>query len=249
MEQRTYSCLIVDDEPLAQNLLEKFVARLPSLHLIGKANHAMAAIDTIKQHRPDIVFLDITMPEMTGFELLQTFTSIRPQIIMTTGHTEWAVDGYAYDVTDYLIKPIPFDRFMRSVNRAIDRINGTKISTVEEGKLTDGQYFWIKEGTKLLQINTDDVVFMEGLKDYVKVHLADRVIVTYLTMNKMDELLPKGQFLRVNRSYLVRKKAIKAIHGNTIETVTKQEIIIGPSYRSAVLDLLKNTFVGRIAPE
>ncbi|ADB36958.1 LytR/AlgR family response regulator transcription factor [Spirosoma linguale] len=249
MEQRTYSCLVVDDEPLAQNLIEKFVDRLQSLRMIGKANHAVAAMEAIEQYRPDIVFLDITMPEMTGFELLQTFSANRPQIIITTAHTELAVDGYTYDVTDYLIKPIPFDRFMRSINRAIDRINGVKMPIVADSKIADGQYFWIKEGTKLLQINTDDVVFMEGLKDYVKIHLADRIIVTYLTMNKMEELLPKGQFLRINRSYLVRKKAIKAIQGNTIETINKQEVTIGLSYRAAVLESLRNTFIGRTVPE
>lgn len=249
MEQRTYSCLVIDDEPLAQNLIEKFIARLSTLRLIGKANHAVAAIGAIQQYRPDIIFLDITMPEMTGFELLQTLPVNRPQIIMTTAHTELAVDGYAYDVTDYLIKPIPFERFLRAVNRAIDRINGTKTPVVADHKPVEGQYFWIKEGTKLLQINTEDVIFMEGLKDYVKVHLADRVVVTYLTMTKMEELLPKGQFLRINRSFLVRKKAIKAIHGNTIETVDKQELIMGLSYRPAVLESLRDTFIGRTVPE
>jgi len=249
MEQRTYTCLIVDDEPLAQNLIEKFIVRLPFLRLIGKANHAVSAIEAIHQFRPDIVFLDITMPEMTGFELLQTLAANRPQIIMTTAHSEFAVEGFTYGVTDYLIKPIPFDRFLKAVNRAVDRINGSAMQTVSEPKAVDAQFFWIKEGTKLLQINTEDVIYMEGLKDYVKVHLADRVIVTYLTMIKMEELLPKGQFIRVNRSYLVRKKAIRAIHGNTIETTNNQEVIIGASYRTAVISSLKDTFIGRTLPE
>jgi DNA-binding LytR/AlgR family response regulator len=248
MEQRIYNCLIVDDEPLAQNLLEKFVARFPFLKLIGKANYAVAAMEMIHRYHPDIVFLDITMPEMNGFELLETLSTNRPQIIITTAHSDYAVEGFAYNVTDFLIKPIPFDRFLRAVNRAIDRINGTVAAPVVS-KPTDGQHFWIKEGTKLLQIYTDDVVFMEGLKDYVKIHLNDRVVVTYLTMTKMEELLPKGQFMRINRSYLVRKKAIKAIYGNTIETVTKQELVIGSSYRNAVLDSLRDTFIGRTAPE
>ncbi|MCK8495279.1 LytTR family DNA-binding domain-containing protein [Spirosoma sp. RP8] len=249
MKKNIYTCLVVDDEPLAQNLIEKFILRLSTLRLIGKANHAIAAIEAIQQNRPDIIFLDITMPEMTGFELLQTLATNRPQIIMTTAHTELAIDGYAYDVTDYLIKPIPFEQFLRAVNRAIDRINGTNTPVEANHKPVEGQYFWIKEGTKLLQINTDDVVYMEGLKDYVKVHLADRVVVTYLTMTKMEELLPKGQFIRINRSFLVRRKAIKAIHGNTIETLNKQELIIGNSYRSAVMESLRNTFIGRAVPE
>ncbi|WP_338875779.1 LytTR family DNA-binding domain-containing protein [Spirosoma sp. SC4-14] len=249
MEQRTYSCLIVDDEPLAQNLIEKFVARLSFLKLIGKSNHAVAAIDAIHQFHPDIIFLDITMPEMTGFELLQTLTANRPQIIMTTAHSEYAVEGFTYNVTDYLIKPISFEHFLRAVNRSIGRINGTTTAIPTETKAADGQYFWIKEGTKLLQINTDDVIFMEGLKDYVKVHLVDRVVVTYLTMTKMEELLPKGQFLRINRSYLVRKKAIRAIHGNTIETLSKHELVMGSSYRNSVLESLRDTFIGRTTPE
>lgn len=246
MQQRTYNCLIVDDEPLAQNLIENFANRLPFLKVIGKSNHAFAAIDAIHQFHPDIVFLDITMPEMTGFDLLKTLSVKRPQIIVTTAHPEYAVDGFAYDVTDYLIKPIPFDSFLRGVNRAIDQLNGL-VSAPREMPDTDEQYFWIKEGTKLIQINTSDVVFMEGLKDYIKVQLKDRLVVTYLTMTKMEELLPKGQFIRINRSYLVRKKSIRAIHGNALETISNHELIIGGSYRSSVLDTLRESFIGRTA--
>lgn len=248
MEQRIYNCLIVDDEPLAQNLLENFVGRLPFLKLIGKSNHALAAMDAIHQFRPDIVFLDITMPEMTGFELLRTLSIKRPQIIITTAHVENAVEGFAYDVTDFLVKPIPFDHFLRSVNRAIDRLNGIA-SSPKENIPTDDQYFWIKEGTKLLQINTNDVTYIEGLKDYVKVQLKDRMVITYLTMTRMEELLPKGQFIRINRSYLVRKKSIRAIQGNAVETTTNHELIIGGSYRSAVIDALRDSFIGRTTLE
>lgn len=247
MEQ-VYTCLIVDDEPLAQNLLEKFVVRLPYLKLLGKANHAIEALEVIQQQRPELVFLDVTMPEMSGFELLQTLTTIRPQIIMTTAHADLALEGFAYDVTDYLVKPILFDRFMRAVNRATDRLNGRTAPGQPEPKNTEGQSFWIKEGTKLVQVSIDDMVYVEGLKDYVKIHLTDRMLVSYLTMSKMEEMLPPSQFIRINRSFLVRKRAIKAIVGNTVETTNKQELIIGTSYRAAVLDYLKDTFIGRNMP-
>ena len=249
MKQRIYTCLIVDDEPLAQNLLERFVTQLSSLHLISKANHAVAAIEAIHNQQPDIIFLDITMPEMTGFELLQTLTVNKPQIIITTAHVEFAVDGFLYNVTDYLVKPIPFERFLKAVNRAIDRIAGITTQPATELVVPDAQYFWIKEGTKLIQLNTNDVVYVEGLKDYVKVHLANRMVVTYLTMSKMEELLPVGQFIRINRSYLVRVKAIKAIHGNTVETITNQELTMGATYRATVINLLRETFIGRNLPE
>lgn len=249
MEQQTYTCLIVDDEPLAQNLLEKFVVRLPYLKLIGKANHAIEAMEVIQQQRPELVFLDITMPEMSGFELLQTLTTVRPQIIMTTAHADLALEGFAYDVTDYLVKPILFDRFMRAVHRATDRLGGRATSTLpEQPKSPDSQSFWIKEGNKLVQVHIDDMVYVEGLKDYVKIHLLDRMLVSYLTMTKMEEMLPPSQFIRINRSFLVRKRAIKAIVGNTVETINKQELIIGSSYRPAVLDYLKDTFIGRNMP-
>jgi two-component system, LytTR family, response regulator len=163
MEQLTYTCLIVDDEPLAQSLLEKFVSRLPYLKLLDKANHAVEALEMIQQHRPDIVFLDVTMPEMSGFELLQSLTTVRPQIIMTTAHAELAIEGFAYDVTDYLVKPILFERFMRGVSRATERLGGRVASP--ESKPTNGQSFWIKEGTKLVQVSVEDVVYrrIEGL--------------------------------------------------------------------------------------
>jgi two-component system, LytTR family, response regulator len=249
MDSRLYSCLIVDDEPLAQNLLEKFVARLPFLKLAVKANHAIEAMEIIRQQQPDLVFLDITMPEMTGFELLQALTTVRPQIIMTTAHAELAVEGFAYDVTDYLVKPILFDRFVRAVKRATDRIDGQTTHAEPDSKVNADSSFWIKEGTRLIQINTDDVVYIEGLKDYVKIHLTDRMLVSYLTMTKMEEMLPQSQFIRINRSYLVRRRAIKAIVGNTLETTNKKELIIGASYRSVVLNYLKDTFIGRTMPD
>jgi DNA-binding LytR/AlgR family response regulator len=249
MEQRIYTCLIVDDEPLAQKLLEKFVERLSFLNLTGKANHAIEAIEAIRHSQPDIVFLDVTMPEMSGFELLQTLTTVRPQIIMTTAHAELAVEGFAFDVTDYLVKPILFERFVRAVNRATDRINGRTTAAAHDTKTNTSPSFWIKEGARLIQINIEDVVFVEGLKDYVKIHLTDRMLVSYLTMAKMEKMLPQNHFIRINRSYLVRKRAIKAIVGNTLETIDKQDLVIGASYRDSVINYLKSTFIGRTMPD
>jgi two-component system, LytTR family, response regulator len=249
MEQNTYSCLIVDDEPLAQAVLETFVGRLPFLRLQGKANHAIEALSLIRQNPPDIVFLDVTMPEMSGFELLQTLTGVRPQVIMTTAHTELAVEGFAYDVTDYLVKPILYDRFVRAVNRAVDRIGGKKAPAEPESKASTTSSFWIKEGTRLIQVNIDDVVYVEGLRDYVKIHLATETLVSYLTMARMEQMLPQSQFIRINRSYLVRKRAIKIITGNALETTNGQELTIGASYRPAVIEYLKDSFIGRSTPE
>ncbi len=248
------TCIIIDDEPLAQNVLEEFIGRLSFLSLIRTCNHAYEAIEAIHEHKPDLAFLDITMPEMTGLELLKTFTTARPQIIVTTAHPQYAVEGFEYSVTDYLLKPISFDRFLRAVNKVKDKLTApddlkTTASpddtTSSPAPPAKGRFFWIREGKKLVQIDAEQVIYVEGMKDYVKVYLPDKMIVTYLTMQKMEELLPLNLFIRVNRSYIVRRSAIRSVNGNTIETTTKQEIPIGGKYRDTVKEVLRESFIGR----
>lgn len=248
MINNSYSCLIVDDELLARNLLKQFVGRLSYLHLLGECSNAIEATEAIHKHQPDIIFLDITMPEMNGIELLQTFTAAnRPEVIITTSHRDYAVEGYQYDVSDYLLKPIAFERFLRAVNKATGRIRGTvpREEPKEEFSLPSGQFFFIKEGKKTLQVNAEEVVYVEGMKDYVKIHLTDRVIISYMTMAKMEELLPPGMFLRINRSYIIRMKAVKSIDGNTVEMISKRQLVIGTSYRDAVREAIHANFIGR----
>ncbi|GAB4022742.1 LytR/AlgR family response regulator transcription factor [Spirosoma koreense] len=251
--ERELTCLIIDDEPLARELLKKFVARVPTLSLLGESSNAIEAVAAIHNQRPDIIFLDINMPEMTGIELLKSFTAARPQVIMTTAYPGYALDGFEYDVTDYLLKPIPFDRFLKAINRVRDRLGNASAppspppaptepaASVKDDKSGRGNKFlWVKEDKKMVNVNTDDILYVEGMKDYVKIYLSDKLVVTHITMSRMEQLLPENDFIRVNRSYIVRRSAIRAVNGNTIETVNKKEIPIGISYRDSIKDITRD---------
>ncbi|WP_020607406.1 LytR/AlgR family response regulator transcription factor [Spirosoma spitsbergense] len=245
--ERNLTCLIIDDEPLARELIKKFVARVPTLSCLGECNNAIEAVTMIHNQRPDVIFLDINMPEMTGIELLKSFTATRPQIIVTTAYPNYAMDGFEYDVTDYLLKPIPFDRFLKALNRVRDRISN--VGTVESvppdnGTMTNAdkptlvnKFLWVKEDKKMVNVNTDEILYVEGMKDYVKIFLPDKMVVTHITMSRMEQLLPDLDFIRVNRSYIVRRSAIVAVNGNTIEMVNKKEVPIGINYRDIIKDI------------
>ena len=245
-------CLIIDDEPLARDLLEKFIVRVPSLRLLGQCSNAVEAVAVIHDQKPDVVFLDVNMPEMTGIELLKSFSVARPQVIMTTAYPEYALDGFEYDVTDYLLKPIPFDRFLKAINRVRDRasltdsqpppsVGATSLPDPAESPPTrTNKFLWVKEDKKMVNVNTDDILYIEGMKDYVKIFLADKLIITHITMSRMEQQLSAADFIRVNRSFIVRRSAIRAVNGNTIETINKKEIPIGISYRDSIKDITKD---------
>ncbi|MFN3381833.1 MAG: LytR/AlgR family response regulator transcription factor [Runella zeae] len=255
--ENTLNCIIVDDEPPAQQVLENFISRLPFLNLLQKCNDAYMALNAIHQHSPDLIFLDINMPEMSGIDLLKSFARNSPQVIVTTAYRDYALEGFEYDVTDYLLKPVPFERFLKAVNKARERFDKNKTpksteatpASVPPVETNEGSkekaFIWIKEGRKLLHIQVEDILFVEGMKDYVKVYLNDKPIVTYLSMNKMEEMLPSDLFLRVHRSYLVNKSCIKVIQGNTLETTISKEIPIGVSYREIVQEFVNGSLTKR----
>lgn len=251
------SCVIIDDEPLAQDLLEKFVNRIPFIKLIARFDNAIDAISQIDSLKPDIIFLDINMPEMTGLEFLRSFTNKRPFIILTTAYPQYAVDGFELDVTDYLLKPIPFDRFMKAINKVKDRqksdeaeetqetnksLVSSNIKTIhpEKEEVAQNTFILVKEDKKLVRISFDEIVFVEAKGDYIKLNLQHRSIVTHMTMSKIEQTLIPPQFIRVNRSFIMNLDCIKAIDGNTIETTNHKKLPIGISYKENVLSILKS---------
>lgn len=240
-------CSIIEDEPLAQQLLEKYVRRISSLELIATFDDAIIAFDQLPAMHPDVIFLDINMPEMTGMEFLRAYPSPQPAVIMTTANAAHAIEGFELGVTDYLLKPITFERFLKAVGRVREKINnqtplGTDTLLVSStAVLADpgNDFFYFKTDKKLEQIRLDDIVFTESLGDYVKVFMADRYIVTLLTMKKLAETLPLDRFLRIHRSCIVQLSHVKTLEGNTIHTTTGHTLIIGPNYRDQVKDSLR----------
>ncbi len=249
-------CAIIEDEPLAQELMEKYIRRVSSLDLVGVFDDAIVAFDQLPSLRPDVIFLDINMPEMTGIEFLKAYPAPHPAVVMTTANPNHALDGFDLGVTDYLLKPITFDRFLKAVARVREKVNvnisgttslpGEPPHAVSENgpNVPAADFAYFKTDKKLEQVLFDDIVFAESLSDYVKVHLSNRVLVTLLTMKKLEETLPPDRFVRIHRSYIVQLRHIKTVEGNTIITSTGQELIIGPNYRDEVKDVLKKWMVG-----
>jgi two-component system, LytTR family, response regulator len=259
MEQ-TITCVIIDDEPLGQELIEKYISRIPSLKLLGKLDNAIDALDLVDRLRPLLVFLDVNLPEMTGIEFIRTFNAYKPQIILTTAYSEHAVEGFEYDVTDFILKPVTFDRFVRAINKAKERLttvatitntglveanaesirlrsNTTEQGGDHPGRLENRQLL-VKENKKFINVSIDDIHLVEGMKDYLKIHTKGKMIITHMTMARMEEILPGSDFLRVNRSFIVRKSAVKAISGNIIELFNNQEVPIGIKYKDVIRDLM-----------
>lgn len=251
-------CAIVEDEPLAQELLEKYIRRVSFLELMATYDDAVAAFETLPALQPDMVFLDINMPEMTGLELLRAYPTPHPAVVMTTANPSHALDGFDLGVTDYLLKPITFDRFLRAIGRVREKIGGQPrrtnldrevsqtAATNPERQWPTGQsvdFIFLKTDKKLEQIRFDEIVFVEALGDYLKVFLADRYVVTHLTVTKLAERLPTDRFLRINRSYIVQLSHIKTLDGNCVITSTGDELTIGPNYRDTVKERIRQWLV------
>lgn len=260
-------CFIIDDEAPAHVLLERYIKRVPYLLVVGQTYNAVDALFEIEQAKPDLIFLDIEMPEMTGIEFLKALPASRPNfprpaVVMVTAYSEYAVQGYEHDVLDYLLKPAPFERFMQTINKykARQGVSTAPVTTpdsapniptaepvpapIAESELTEpagqkGNFFLVKEDKKLIRVAPSDILFVESDSDYLTIHLSERSILTYMTMSKLESMLPADEFLRVNRSYLIRLGAIKEIDGNLITTLNGKRVPIGVTYRERVMDVLK----------
>lgn len=228
--------IIVDDEPLAQDILETYLDKFPGIQLVTKCNNAFEANDALKAYDIDLMFLDIQMPQLTGTEFLRSLKD-PPITIFTTAYPNYALDGFELNALDYLVKPISSERFMQAANRAIEQVelkNRNNAGTVtEEGP----NFFYVKADKKLVRVNYDDIVYIEGLKDYVIIRLPENRVITLQTMKSLEDKLPSTTFQRIHRSYIVNMNRIEALDGNSVEVMEKgkvQNLPVGKSYREAL---------------
>lgn len=226
--------ILVDDEPLAQEIVETHISKFPNLRLIAKCNNAVEALQALKEHNIDLIFLDIQMPQISGIDFLKTLPT-PPKVILTTAFSEYAMDGYDLNVVDYLLKPISFDRFAKAVNKAISQEQTD--SEVLTSSKESADYIFVKADKKLIKIHFNDIFYIEGLKDYVILHTPTGRIVTLQTMKSLETKLPQGLFMRVHRSYIVNLGNITIIEGNTIQ-INKKIIPIGKNYKETLLDMV-----------
>ena len=225
------SCLIVDDEPLAQDVLNSYVKQTPQLELIGICNNAIEALEKMKLSTIDLIFLDIQMPEITGIDFLRSLKN-PPMVIFTTAYQNYAIEGFELNAIDYLLKPFSQGRFNKAVRKA-EELSKLK----EEHHQREDDYIFIKSDQKLQKIYYNDIIFIEALADYVKIHTPEKRYITLQTMKNMEEKLPDKFFKRVHRSYIIALDKIKTLVGSAVE-VEGQKIPIGKNYKEAFFNAL-----------
>lgn len=228
------NCIIVDDEPLAREAIELLVKDIDYLTLAGTFNNASAAARYMEQNTVDLIFLDIQMPGITGIEFAKTI-SRRTLIVFTTAYSEYALDSYEVDAIDYLIKPVEPERFRKAADKALAYSSLLMQDEKENIEPAADDYFFVKSDRKYFKVNFEDILFVEGLKDYVILQLEEQRIITRMNLKAMNELLPKSLFLRVNKSYIVNTARIEAFDNNDIFIKT-HEIAIGSSYRDSFFE-------------
>lgn len=228
------NCIIVDDEPLAREAIELLVKEVDYLTLAGTFNNASAAARFMEGNTVDLIFLDIQMPGITGIEFAKTI-SRKTLIIFTTAYSEYALDSYEVDAIDYLIKPVEPERFRKATDKALSYRSLLMQEEKENIESAADDYFFVKSDRKYFKVNFEDILFVEGLKDYVILQLEEQRIITRMNLKAMNELLPKNLFLRVNKSYIVNTARIEAFDNNDIFIKT-HEIGIGSSYRDSFFE-------------
>ena len=229
------NCIIIDDEPLAREAIEILVKDTSQLNLLGMFNNALAASKFMEENPVDLIFLDIQMPGITGIEFARNISK-RSLVIFTTAYSEYAVDSYEVDAIDYLIKPIDPERFHKAVNKAIAYHSLLLKEEKENIEAGNTEYFFVKSERRYFKINYKDILFIEGLKDYVIIQLDEQRVITRMNLKNIFELLPKHDFLRVNKSYIVNTKHIDSFDNNDIFIKT-HEIAIGNTYRDAFFEV------------
>lgn len=228
-------CIAIDDEPLALELLEDNIRQVPFLKLEGKCSNAMQAIQLLKESTVDIIFLDIQMPGLTGLQFIQSLTQ-KPMIILITAYEKFALEGFNLDVIDYLVKPVPLDRFVKACNKAWEL---HQLKNKAEKKPAYLDYFFVNADYGLHKVNFSDIIWIEGLKDYVKINLkhGSKPVITRMSMKALEEQLPPTEFIRIHKSYILAIPAITSVRKNTL-FVGQSEFPIGDNYKEAVTALI-----------
>jgi len=232
------SCAIIDDEPIARNILEDFITQDDRLILQGNFKNAKEALKGITSQPVELVFLDINMPGLTGFQFLKAMTN-PPAVIFTTAYREHAMEGFDANAIDYLLKPIAIERFLFSVNKAWKFLRpATETTEVPVINELDN-FFFVKADGGLVKIFFEEILFVEALKEYVKIVTKDKSVITYHTISGLEEKLPPGKFYRIHRSYIVNIKAITSIEGFTVK-IDKHELPISRNERDAFIELVSS---------
>jgi len=228
-------CLAIDDEPLALELLEDNISKVPFLELVGSCGNPLEAMKVLQNESIDLIFLDIQMPGLTGLQFIQSITE-KPMFILITAYEKYALEGFNLDVVDYLVKPVSLDRFIKACHKARE-LHQLKTGK-ERGESNNPSYFFINVDYSLVKVVFSDIMWIEGFKDYLKIHLksTSKPIVARLTMKSIEEQLPASMFIRVQKSFIVSKEHITAVRKNSV-FINDIEIPVGDNYKEAITAL------------
>ncbi len=236
-------CLVVDDEPLALDILEDYISKVPFLTLVKTTTSAIEGLSLVQNDAIDLVFLDVQMPELTGIQFLKIING-KCDVILTTAYSQYALDGYELDVVDYLLKPIAFDRFYKAAQKVLQSTANTNSSAPEVLSVQKNHDFiFVKTEHKIQKIYLDDILYIEGLKDYISIFTRSERIITLQNMKKMEESLPSKSFIRVNKSYIIALGKIESIERSRIQ-IGEKIIPIGDTYREYFFKQIENKNIG-----
>lgn len=235
-ESNAIRCLVVDDEPPAREIIRRYIEQVSSLQLTGECGNAIQAFSFLQQQPVDLLFLDIRMPQLNGNDFLKTLRN-PPKVIFTTAYSEYAVEGYELDAVDYLLKPVPFDRFLKAVNKAY-QLTAAKTElpmATDEGRNDSFVYF--RADRKMVKVMLDDILYIESMKDYIKVITKTGTIITKQSISSVEAMLPEKKFIRTHRSFIVSLDKIKSFTSELID-IAVTEVPVGKIYRNAVMKVL-----------
>jgi two-component system, LytTR family, response regulator len=231
-------CIAIDDEPLALKLLADNISKVPYLELIECCDDAFAAIRVIQEKEIDLIFVDIQMPGLTGLQFIESLAD-RPMAIIITAYKQYALDGYALDVVDYLLKPVPFERFMKACNKARELF---QLKNQSDSTADMAEYMFVNVGYSMLKVLFNDIVYIEGLGDYIKIHLnsTPKPVVVRAGIKAMKEKLPARSFMQIHKSFIVAVSRITAIRKNSL-FINDLEFFIGETFKKGVQSIVKGT--------
>jgi DNA-binding LytR/AlgR family response regulator len=233
------SCIIVDDEPVARKILQEFTEQTPFLDLLGKFESAMKAEEFLKTNQPELIFLDIEMPKVSGLQMLKRI-NVESMVILTTAFPQYALDGYEFDIIDYLLKPFALHRFLKAVQKAKDFYE----MKTQAGNALPPSYIFIKSEKRIEKVELSDILYAEVLGNYMTIYTDRKTIVAYLTMKSLESQLSSADFIKIHQSFLVNRSKIESVEGNDLKVGTKS-LPISRNYRDSVTNLINQRLLKR----
>ena len=243
MTLNTINCIAIDNDPAALRIIKEYCSKIQFLNLTGVFSNPFEAVHAINNNQPDLIFLDVVMPQITGPEFIKTLYN-PPLVIFSSAFTEYAIEGFECDAVDYLVKPVSFERFSRAVNKAfrLMKLKSPAEPLAGEALPATGRFLLVKVEYTTIRVDLSEILFIEGLKDYVKIHAEGRLILTKTTMKNIMDKLPSESFFRVHKSYIISLDKIDMIENSRI-VIGSQRIPIGESYRPGFFELLNRNMI------